>query len=175
MLTRVTNCIWTSEGFWLWKKWIFRTGKLHAAPISDADYQALMAAQQEDPQIVLETDDRTYWLYLEDYYVEREDLDPDEVKALLLDRELRKRRRIDSARARVAMGGAALTRSRDPIPDDVKLFVWQRDSGHCIQCGAQENLEFDHIIPLAMGGANTARNLQLLCADCNRAKGAALS
>ena len=175
MLTRVTNCTWTSVGFWLWKKWIFRTGRLQGRPIPDAAYQVLMAAQLEEPQIVLETDDRTYWMYGEDYYVEREELDPDEVKALVLDRELRKRRRIDSAKARVAMGGAALARTRDPIPDDVKVFVWQRDSGRCVRCGAQENLEFDHIIPLAMGGANTARNLQLLCADCNRAKGAALS
>jgi hypothetical protein len=175
VLNRVTNCTWTSHGFWLWKKWTFRTGRLEARPIPDAAYQALMAAQPEEPQIVLETEDRTYWMFQEDYYVEREDLDPDEVKALLLDRELRKRRRIDSAKARVAMGGAELTRARDPIADDVKLFVWQRDGGRCIQCGTQENLEFDHIIPLAMGGANTARNLQLLCADCNRAKGAALS
>lgn len=36
------------------------------------------------------------------------------------------------------------------------------------------NLEYDHIVPLAMGGSNTERNLQLLCADCNREKGASL-
>jgi 5-methylcytosine-specific restriction endonuclease McrA len=40
--------------------------------------------------------------------------------------------------------------------------------------GSQENLEFDHIIPLSQGGANTERNLQLLCEPCNRAKGAAI-
>jgi len=64
------------------------------------------------------------------------------------------------------------TRERRPIPDDVKMFVWQRDGGRCVQCGGQENLEYDHIIPVSKGGSNTARNIQLLCEECNRSKGA---
>jgi 5-methylcytosine-specific restriction endonuclease McrA len=44
-----------------------------------------------------------------------------------------------------------------------------------VKCGSQRSLEFDHIIPVALGGSNTARNIQLLCEGCNRAKGAALS
>ncbi len=62
-------------------------------------------------------------------------------------------------------------RAGQPIPDDVKLFVWQRDGGRCVKCGSQEKLEFDHIIPISKGGGNTARNLQLLCEKCNRVKG----
>lgn len=61
---------------------------------------------------------------------------------------------------------------RESIPDDVKLFVWQRDGGRCVKCGSQEKLEFDHIIPISKGGSNTARNIQLLCEKCNRSKGA---
>ncbi len=61
---------------------------------------------------------------------------------------------------------------RQPIPDDVKMFVWQRDGGHCAKCGSQEKLEYDHIIPVSKGGSNTARNIQLLCEKCNRSKGA---
>jgi 5-methylcytosine-specific restriction endonuclease McrA len=41
-------------------------------------------------------------------------------------------------------------------------------------CGSQDRLELDHIIPLAMGGSNTARNIQVLCERCNREKGATL-
>ncbi|OHA58236.1 MAG: hypothetical protein A2571_03185 [Candidatus Vogelbacteria bacterium RIFOXYD1_FULL_44_32] len=60
---------------------------------------------------------------------------------------------------------------RGRIPDDVRLFVWQRDEGKCIKCGTKEKLEFDHIIPVVAGGANTQRNIQLLCELCNRTKG----
>jgi len=65
-------------------------------------------------------------------------------------------------------------RDRLPIPDDAKLFVWQRDNGRCVICGSQEKLEYDHIIPISKGGSNTARNIQLLCEKHNRSKGANL-
>lgn len=57
--------------------------------------------------------------------------------------------------------------NREPIPQDVKDKVWNRDSGRCVKCGSQENLEFDHIIPFSKGGATTYRNLQILCKKCN--------
>jgi hypothetical protein len=56
------------------------------------------------------------------------------------------------------------------ISQVVKDQVWDRDKGKCRQCGSQINLEFDHIIPFSKGGANTYRNIQLLCQTCNRSK-----
>jgi hypothetical protein len=64
--------------------------------------------------------------------------------------------------------------SREPVPDAVRVSVWRRDQGQCVKCGSREKLEFDHIIPLAAGGSNTERNIQLLCETCNRAKGATI-
>lgn len=58
------------------------------------------------------------------------------------------------------------------IPQDVRSAVWQRDGGKCVECGAKEYLELDHIIPHSEGGANTVNNVQLLCRKCNLAKGA---
>lgn len=68
----------------------------------------------------------------------------------------------------------AITARREKISDDVRMFVWQRDGGKCVKCGSNEKLEFDHIIPIAKGGANTTRNIQLLCEQCNRAKGSSI-
>jgi len=61
-------------------------------------------------------------------------------------------------------------KNREPIPKEIMNQVWNRDGGKCVKCGSQENLEFDHIIPFSKGGANTYRNLQLLCQKCNRQK-----
>ena len=56
------------------------------------------------------------------------------------------------------------------IPENVKREVWRRDGGKCSRCGSREKLEYDHIIPYSKGGSNTARNIELLCQDCNRKK-----
>jgi len=56
------------------------------------------------------------------------------------------------------------------VPQEVKQAVWQRDGGCCVQCGATDYLEFDHIIPYAKGGASTVDNVQLLCRRCNLKK-----
>lgn len=56
------------------------------------------------------------------------------------------------------------------VPQDVKTVVWQRDGGRCIECGATDYLEFDHVIPHAKGGATSVENLQLLCRRCNLKK-----
>lgn len=62
--------------------------------------------------------------------------------------------------------------TRTPIPERVRAEVWRRDEGRCVECGSQNNLQFDHMIPVSRGGATSAQNLQLLCRKCNLAKGA---
>lgn len=55
---------------------------------------------------------------------------------------------------------------------------WQRISAEaigrqpwCSECGATEDLTGDHIIPVSLGGLNTAANCQVLCRRHNSAKG----
>lgn len=64
---------------------------------------------------------------------------------------------------------------RDVIPDDVKQLVWLRDGGRCRHCGAQAELQFDHVIPVTMGGSSNPENPQILCGSCNRRKSAGLT
>jgi Holliday junction DNA helicase RuvB len=59
---------------------------------------------------------------------------------------------------------------RVAIPSRVRDEVWRRDEGKCVKCGSRVKLEFDHIVPVSKGGSNTARNIELLCEACNRAK-----
>jgi 5-methylcytosine-specific restriction endonuclease McrA len=57
------------------------------------------------------------------------------------------------------------------IPSAVKLEVWKRDKGSCVQCGCKENLHFDHIIPYSRGGSSKdAANIQILCGKHNLEK-----
>jgi hypothetical protein len=57
------------------------------------------------------------------------------------------------------------------IPTAVKVEVWRRDGGQCVQCGSKKNLHFDHDIPFSKGGSSlTAANVRLLCAKHNLEK-----
>jgi 5-methylcytosine-specific restriction endonuclease McrA len=70
---------------------------------------------------------------------------------------------------------ASVSDRRKAIPERVKMYVWRRDQGKCVKCGSRTNLEYDHIIPVSKGGGNTERNIELLCEECNRKKGARLT
>lgn len=60
---------------------------------------------------------------------------------------------------------------RRVIPGWVKLAVWNRDGGKCVECGRADELHFDHLLPYARGGASsTPENVQLLCARHNLEK-----
>lgn len=57
------------------------------------------------------------------------------------------------------------------IPTEIKLQVWKRDGGRCVECGATDELHFDHILPYSKGGTSIkAENVQLLCARHNLQK-----
>lgn len=130
--------------------------------------------QQIEPTVGTIRDD--WWLYkgnvlsVEDYKT----LPIEEVKlrikhfVLSKEKELKKITKEVEAFESFDMAQGA---KRERIPDNVRLFVWQRDEGKCVKCGKKEKLEFDHIIPVVEGGSNTERNIQLLCESCNRSKG----
>lgn len=134
-------------------------------------YLRRLAAQRDDPSLVITDGTRRYWWFHDRFWWEDDTLDSDDVRALVLDRERRARRRLERAHALMQTGSARAPVLREGISQDVKRSVWERCGGRCAECGATSLLEFDHVIPLAMGGSNGERNLQLLCADCNRAKG----
>jgi hypothetical protein len=119
----------------------------------------------------------THWVFREKivYADETTALSEDEQAVEVMHAVAKHDRRFDRLRAAVSSYqniDRAEDARRQSIPDDVRMFVWQRDRGKCIKCGSQARLEFDHIIPVSKGGSNTARNIQLLCECCNREKAA---
>ena len=59
------------------------------------------------------------------------------------------------------------------IPSSIKLEVWKRDNGMCVQCQSTDELHFDHILPFSKGGTSIkSDNVQLLCARHNLEKSA---
>lgn len=60
------------------------------------------------------------------------------------------------------------------IPKAVKARVWLRCEGKCALTGKKlrpgDPVDFDHIVPLSMGGEHSEANLQLVCRQAHREK-----
>lgn len=65
---------------------------------------------------------------------------------------------------------------RSKVTPSLRYDVMRRDGFRCCICGRTASngveLEVDHIVPISKGGSTTYNNLQTLCRECNRGKGA---
>jgi 5-methylcytosine-specific restriction endonuclease McrA len=176
MLREAPNARFTVHGRWLRRRVVFSAGRHEAArPLRPTEFEQLQHEQRTTAVPVLQTSTgRTYWWCLDRFYWEDDDLDADDVFALVHERRARGRRRLQRAHAALRAEGEPEQPRRDPVPRDLRRLVWERDGGACVECGERFELQFDHIIPVALGGATTADNLQILCAPCNQRKGAAI-
>ncbi len=139
--------------------------------IGEARWHEIADAQLADPQYMATFRDRTFWWCDEAFYWTNADYSADDIKALLFARQRQQERELEHAHALLAASTSPARRKREPIPTDVRLAVWERDEGRCVECGSDFDIQYDHIIPFSMGGASTVENLQLLCARCNKTKG----
>ena len=142
-------------------------------PVGARQLAAQELVQRRRPVAVMQAEGRRWWWFRDRFYWEDDALAAGDVMALVAERERRTQRRLERAHAAMRQELADAPR-RSPIPRDVRLAVWQRDGGRCVECGDDFELQYDHVIPFSLGGAATVENLQLLCAGCNRDKGAAL-
>ena len=124
----------------------------------------------ERPSAVGHDGARTLWHTSDGWFWEDDGLDAEAVALLLWDRARRLDRRIERLRKIRAREEEIEGARRERIPPEVRAFVWDRDDGRCVQCNAEEDLQFDHVIPVSRGGGNAENNLQILCGACNRQK-----
>lgn len=63
---------------------------------------------------------------------------------------------------------------RKPRRSTIKKSVREKvlKPGKCKKCGSVDDLQVDHITPVKAGGGDNIENLQPLCGNCNRVKGA---
>src|SRR5262249_3630868 len=172
--TAKVTSTWTSHGEQKYIKVATRSGK-HPSVMMIPPSREQLAAQHAEPVKI----SPGYWLY-HDYWVEFEDTTYRQDDAALLVKRAVLREERELARARQEVEtlerfGDLPSACRDAIPDEARMFVWQRDGGRCVRCGGREKLEFDHITPVADGGSSTERNVQLLCEPCNLSKGRSVS
>ncbi|WP_211372328.1 HNH endonuclease signature motif containing protein [Arthrobacter citreus] len=144
--------------------------------ITEREFLDHYERQRQYPKLVARVSGRRYWHYQDRFYWEAEGLNADQVYALITSKAHRQRQQVERAQAIVAMGSNPRQNTkRAHIPDDLKQLVWLRDGGSCQACGSSSELQFDHVIPVALGGSSTEDNLQILCGPCNRSKSSGLT
>ena len=118
--------------------------------------------------------DRNYWRYDDRWFTDSDGHDSEEVRALVVAYDMRLEKKLSEAKTVAAARRLPDGSLRESIPESVRHSVWERDGGACRACGGKNDLQYDHVIPVSMGGANSVENMQILCGSCNRRKGASV-
>ena len=159
------------SGFWIFSSWKFFTSKSQYFGLTYDQYKRAERERDESgASHVGAQDGRVLWWTSQGLFWADAELPGEDVRLLVWDRQRRQDAQLDRLRKIRARDNEIAGARRERIPDDVRAFVWKRDAGQCTRCGAQVDLQFDHIIPVAKGGGNTIDNIQILCGDCNRLK-----
>jgi hypothetical protein len=174
-LRRATGVEVHRSGFGIFARYEVRSGgRVLARHGRGRQVRLDQAVADEGAALLLEERGRRLWLTADGLYWDDDGLDAEAVALLAWDRLRRQDARVERLRQVRASEEAVVGARRARIPDEVRLFVWHRDDGRCVRCGAEEDLQFDHVIPVSKGGGNAADNIQVLCGRCNRAKGDAI-
>jgi hypothetical protein len=84
--------------------------------------------------------------------------------------------RVDPERSKPTRKPRRRLRRSRTVPEAIKRQVWMRDGGRCAyisddgrRCESRDFLEYDHIVPWALGGeSDTVDNIRLLCRPHNQ-------
>ena len=133
-------------------------------------YEIEQLLSEEKKKVDIQTKETL--IHLQELSTHKIELEKEKIRKNFIEKERKKNLRKDVYKTLLEEGQISASfienkDKREPIPQDIMDKVWNRDGGKCVKCGSQEKLEFDHIIPHSKGGANSYRNLQILCKKCN--------
>ncbi len=158
------------RGAWFFRRVWFTADAGVTFSLGGPELQRADAERRRTAALVGDAGGRRLWWVGDEFYWDTDDLSAEEVALEVWDRERRREHRYERLRVVRAREEEATSARRERIPDDVRVLVWTRDGGRCVRCGAEDDLQFDHVIPVAKGGGNAHGNIQILCGNCNRAK-----
>lgn len=144
-------------------------GMAAACKVCVLDRQKLVRDRRADDERALERE------YHRDYYQANREAAAERARRFEATEKGKAGKRVAQARRRGFATGAP---GHFASADIVRL--WHRQRGECAACGVKCGkrpadsgaYHVDHIMPLARGGSNWPRNLQILCPACNCSKGA---
>ncbi|MXW99259.1 MAG: HNH endonuclease [Acidimicrobiaceae bacterium] len=165
-----------SEGFWFFKTVHFIATKQIKFSVGRRRYEQLCAERERDGVARIgRRDDRVMWWAQpvgdeHALYWATPEMSAQDVALVIWGRHKRQGSQLDRLRKRKDRGEDPAPPAREHIPAEIRDEVYRRDQGRCRSCQREDELQFDHIIPVSKGGATAAENLQILCGPCNRAK-----
>jgi len=168
---RASNIEVAWSGRWFFRRLAVTTSGGSRFEFSGRALERLEAEHAGGPALLGREGARQLWWAGESQYWDDEDMTAEEVALTLWDRERRRSGRFERLRRLRLREEDAEGARRERIPVEVREYVWARDEGRCVSCGAEDDLQFDHVIPVARGGGHTEANVQILCGTCNRRKG----
>jgi hypothetical protein len=174
-LRRDTNARFIQDHGFLFRKrvWFVGTGCPPVRLNADS-YQDMASEQSTMPQHVVQGEFRSWWWFEDSIYWDSGNYSPLDVLALLRDRQRKEQQKLQRAHMMLNAEQNAVGNRRQPIPRELRRMVFERDGGRCVECDSNFDLQYDHVIPVALGGATSFENLQLLCGPCNREKSASI-
>jgi 5-methylcytosine-specific restriction endonuclease McrA len=151
-------------------RWAVRSGKrVFPDRWKKVQIENVISSQEREPVPMLREHRRALWYFHDKFYWDDDSLEAEDIMALVLQRERRLQQKLNTAHSLMRSEEAG-RQTRTPTTSEIRRVVFERDGGRCVECSSSFDLQYDHVLPVALGGATTIENLQLLCADCNRRK-----
>jgi hypothetical protein len=140
----------------------------HYVNCSSGQYEHLAGVQRTTPVLVTAKSGWHWWWYRDRFWWADRKMSVREIESTILAIDLSsesQREAFERAQASL-VGRKDGVSPADALPEQVRREVWIRDRGRCVDCGVASSLAFDHVLPVAVGGSDTAPNLELRCRPC---------